>query len=166
MRLQGSIEARVSPDRAWALLDDPAGLAGVLPGLESLEQVDPDTLRGVIGATVGPVTGRFAFEARIVERRPGQGMDVAVEGTEAATRSRLDARVSLGLAEAGPDRTRVTYQAEVTPGGRLAILGEMVLRVTAGVFLREVSDRIRRHLEAAPESVAAPSPPAPGVSSA
>jgi carbon monoxide dehydrogenase subunit G len=167
MTLKGAIEAGISPARAWELLNDPGALATVMPGLESLEPVDPDTLRGVIVASVGPMTGRFEFGSRIVERRPGQGMVVAVEGAEAATRSRLDARVTLGLTEAGPGRTRVTYLAEVTPGGRLAILGEMVLRVTAGVFLREVSDRIRRRLEelAGPHAAVGPAPEPPSVPS-
>jgi carbon monoxide dehydrogenase subunit G len=155
MRLQGAIEAHVSPARAWQLLDDPGALPAVLPGLESLEQVERDTLRGVLVAAVGPTAGRFEFEARIVERRPGQGLAVTVDGIEAATGSRLEARITLGLADAAPGRTRVTYLAEVTPGGRLAILGEVVLRVTAGVFLREVSRRIRHRLEE-------PDGPAPG----
>jgi len=147
MRLQGAIEARVPVAQAWAVLDHPGALATVLPGLESLEEVNGDDLRGAIVASVGPVSGRFDFEARILERTPGAAMVVAVDGVEATTQSRLEARVTLGLSEVDLGLTRITYHADVTPNGRLALLGEMVLRIAAGVFLREMGNRIRRRLE-------------------
>jgi carbon monoxide dehydrogenase subunit G len=156
MKFQGAIEARVAPAQAWALLDHPGALATVLPGLESLEEVDGDHLRGAIVASVGPVSGRFEFEARILERTPCAAMVVAVGGMEAATQSRLEACVTLGLAEVGVGLTRVTYRADVIPKGRLALMGEMVLRLAAGVFLREMSDRIRRRLEAVDASGGTP----------
>jgi carbon monoxide dehydrogenase subunit G len=156
MRFQGAIEAGVAPARAWAWLDRPGALAAVLPGLESLEQVNADDLRGVLVASVGPVSGRFEFEARILERNLGAGMVVAVDGVEATTQSRLGARVTLSLAELDLGRTRITYRADVTPEGRLALLGEVVLRIAAGVFFRETSDRIRGRLEALDASGEAP----------
>jgi carbon monoxide dehydrogenase subunit G len=41
------------------------------------------------------------------------------------------------------------YRVNVTVGGRLAILGEMVLRATAGVMIGELVRCLRARLEAA-----------------
>lgn len=147
MRLKGKIDAAVSVQRSWAFLSDLHEFATCAPGLESIEQVDDDTFRGVIGTSVGPIAGRFAFQARIVERRPEERMAVAVDGTESTTGSRLGATVVLTLAPAGADRTSLAYDADVALAGRLAILGEIVIRATAGVLLDEFGERMRRHLE-------------------
>ena len=57
---------------------------------------------------------------------------------------------------------RVTYRADVIPKGRLALLGEMALRLAAGVFFREMSDRIRCRLEAVDASGETPVNCVPG----
>lgn len=41
------------------------------------------------------------------------------------------------------------YKATVTIKGRLSILGEMILRATAGAMIGEVAKRMRAQLEAA-----------------
>ena len=137
MRLRGAIDVRVPAARAWSLLDDAERLAAAVPGFESAER------SGVITASVGPVAGRFRFTSRVVERRPGESMTVTVEGEEALTRSRLSGRVVLSVAATDAAATRLAYVADVAPEGRLAVLGDMVLRATAGLFLRELGDRLR-----------------------
>ena len=58
--------------------------------------------------------------------------------------------VVVGLARARPRaRPILTYRAEVKVKGRLAILGEMVLRATAGMMIGEVTKCLRSQLEAA-----------------
>jgi hypothetical protein len=46
-----------------------------------------------------------------------------------------------------PDATDLTYQAVVKVKGRLAILGEMMLRATAGMMIGEVTRCLRSRLE-------------------
>ncbi len=48
-----------------------------------------------------------------------------------------------------PGRTRLTYRATVTTKGRLAIIGDMVLRATAGVMIGQVTRCLRDRLESA-----------------
>ena len=75
MRFEGSIEARVSPARAWALLNDPGALATVLPGLESLDAGGlghpPGDDRGHRRADRRPI--RVRGPHRRAASRPGHG---------------------------------------------------------------------------------------------
>lgn len=147
MRLKGKLDAGVPVDRVWTFLNDLNEFAACVPGLESVQQVDDSSFDGVIGAKVGPMGGRFSFRATITERHPPERLVVAMDGEESTTGSRMGATVTLALV-AADGGTRVSYQAEVSLGGKLAIIGEMVLRATAGVLLNEFTQRMRRRLEA------------------
>ena len=148
MRLAGKLEAGVPRDRVWAFLMDLDEFAGCIPGLESIAPVDDSTFDGVIGAKVGPITGAFRFRASITDRQEPDRMVVAVDGAESTTGSKLGATITLALAGLEERRTSVSYQADVNLSGKLAIMGEMVIRATAGVLLDVFADRMRRRLEA------------------
>lgn len=148
MRLTGKLEAEVPVDRFWAFLNDINEFTACVPGLESVEQVDDSTFDGVIGAKVGPVAGTFTFRAAITERRQPERMMVTVDGTESATGSKMGATITLSLARIEERRTSLSYQTDVNLSGKLAIIGEMVIRATAGVLLDVFADRMRRRLEA------------------
>lgn len=147
MRLTGKLDANVPMERAWTFLLDLNELAACVPGLQSIEQVDDSTFNGVIGAKVGPMGGRFSFKATITERHPPDRLVVTMDGEESTTGSRMGATITLALVLVDGG-TRVSYLAEIALGGKLAIIGEMVLRATAGVLLNEFTQRMRRRLEA------------------
>ena len=147
MRLKGKLDAKVPVDRFWAFLNDINQFTACVPGLESVQQVDDSTFDGVIGAKVGPIGGRFSFRATTTDRHPPDRMVVTVDGEESATGSKMGATITLALVPVDGG-TRMSYQAEVALGGKLAIIGEMVIRATAGVLLDVFADRMRRRLEA------------------
>jgi carbon monoxide dehydrogenase subunit G len=149
MRLAGKLEAGVPRDRVWAFLMDLDQFSGCIPGLESIAPVDDSTFDGVIGAKVGPIAGAFKFRASITDRQEPDRMVVAVDGAESTTGSKLGATITLALARLEERKTSLSYQADVALSGKLAILGEMVIRATAGVLLDVFADRMRQRLEAA-----------------
>jgi carbon monoxide dehydrogenase subunit G len=52
----------------------------------------------------------------------------------------------MALEPTGPQTTDLAYHASVEIKGRLAILGEMVLRATAGLLVEESTKRLRQRL--------------------
>ena len=147
MKLKGKLEAEVPVDRFWNFLIDINEFSACVPGLESIEQVDDSTFNGVVGARVGPMTGTFAFTATITERRPPDRMVVNVNGAESRTGSSVNASITLLLEAVSERRTRLIYDADVAVTWNLAVVGEMVLRVTAGILFDEFADRMRARLE-------------------
>ena len=147
MKLKGKMEARAPVDRVWAFLTDLGQFAGCVPGLESIEQVNDSTFNGVVGVKVGPMTGTVKFTATITERRPPDRMVVGVNGAESRTGSAATASITLLLEAVEERRTRLVYDADVDVTGNLAVVGEMVIRVTAGILFDEFADRMRTRLE-------------------
>lgn len=157
MKLSGGTEIAARPGDVWAFVLDPERLAACVPGLGEVRQVDPRAFEGTIRADVGPMHGDFAFTSVVVRDDYPDDLLVEIRGTDSVTRSAVTIRVAASVAEAG-GRTRLGYEMQVDVGGRLAILGEMILRATAGAVVGQVSGCIRDRLEAA----AAPAAPAPG----
>jgi len=149
MKLEGAIEIAASPEAVWRVLIDPIDLAACVPGVDEVRQLDPQTFEGVVRASVGPIDGRFEFRAVRTSERFPDDLVVDVEGTDSMTRSRVLTHVEAAVVEHEPGRTTLTYRATVTTKGRLAIIGDMVLRATAGVMIGQVTRCLRGRLEAA-----------------
>jgi carbon monoxide dehydrogenase subunit G len=143
MILEGKIEVDVPASKAWDFLMDINQFAPCLPGLEEVTQRDDHTFEGVIGASVGPMSGKFRFQATIVESRPPKDLLVVTEGRDSVTGSTVRADVMLTLTEPRESQTEMKYRADVNIHGRLAIIGDMILRAAANVILAEFARRLR-----------------------
>jgi carbon monoxide dehydrogenase subunit G len=146
MKLDGSIAIAAPPEAVWTLIISPISLARCMPGVQDIRQVDDRTFEGTITAAVGPIDGTFAFRSVLTTAEFPDDLVVAVEGTDSVTKSRLemDVRAALAPRDGGTD---LEYHAVVKVKGRLAILGEMVLRATAGMMIGEVTKCLRSQLE-------------------
>ncbi len=113
-----------------------------MPGVEDVQRVDDRTFTGTIRAKVGPMSGEFSFEAQLLDTRPPDSMTAQVVGTDSVTKSTMTGRVALVLTEVGAEETRLDYDATVDIKGRLAILGDMMFRSTAGLMLQEFTKRV------------------------
>jgi carbon monoxide dehydrogenase subunit G len=100
----------------------------------------------VLAAAVGPISGKFSFRSTILESRPPEQMVVRTAGTDSATKSAVNADMTVDLHKVTDLKTVMAYRADVKIKGRLAILGDMVLRATVTLILQEFARRLRREL--------------------
>lgn len=149
MNFSGSVTLEAPPERVWEFLMDPQRLAACVPGVEEVTRVDDRTFDGVISATVGPMSGKFQLRATIVDTVPPHRMTARMEGTDSVTKSQLVSDVVMTLTPEGA-RTGYRYESTVQIKGRLAILGEMVLRATASLILEEFARRLQREFAGGP----------------
>ncbi len=160
MKLDGSIRIEADPHRVWDAIVDPLSLAPCIPGVHGIEQLDERRFAGSITASVGPIDGDFAFASELTDLSFPSALGVSVSGSDSVTRSRVRMVVRASLIQAGEDATELRYHADVGVDGRLAILGEMVLRATAGVIVGQMTKCLRSRLEqaepASPDGAAIP----------
>ena len=147
MRLDGTIDIAAPRAAVWAVVVDPRDLAACVPGVSAIRQIDARTFAGVVRASIGPIDGDFSFEAVLSETAEPTDLVVDVAGVDSVTGSRVVTQLVATLAEPEPNRTTLRYQATVSIKGRLAIVGEMVLRATAGMMIGQVSRCLRARLE-------------------
>ena len=147
MKLAGRIEIATSADRLWAMVNDPLGLAGCVPGVGDVRRVDERTFGGSVSAAVGPIEGTFEFTAVIARSDFPSDLTVQLEGVDSVTKSQLVAVVQSSLELLDPRRTALAYSAVITVKGRLEILGDMILRATASVIISELVKCLKARLE-------------------
>lgn len=149
MKLAGQIEIAAPADRVWALVNDPISLAGCVPGVQDVRQIDARTFGGSITAAVGPMEGHFEFTAVIARSDFPSDLLVEMTGVDSVTKSTLVATVGSSLEVLDPARTKLAYIATINVKGRLAILGDMILRATASVMIGELVKCLKARLEPA-----------------
>ena len=131
----------------WDFLLDVERFAACVPGVQQFKKLDEHTFAGTITAAVGPISGAFNFCASILQSHPPHEMLARLEGTDSVTKSKLDGKIALTLTELAPGQTELAYNATVGIQGRLAILGDMILRATAMLMLEQFFARLRAELE-------------------
>lgn len=146
MRLEGVIEIAAPIDVVWPIVIDPTDLATCVPGVRDVRRVDNRTFEGSVRAAVGPLNGDFSFRFEMTEVDAPTTMVGRVEGVDSLTKSRVLAEVRSTLGST-PSGTTLRYAATVTTQGRLAIIGDMVLRATAGVLIGHVARCLRDRAE-------------------
>ena len=146
MIFEDTITVDAPASRVWEFLLDVDRSAACVPGVDHVTLVDDRTFDGTIEARVGPISGKFSFRARIVESDPPRKLTAQVEGTDSVTKSTMLMNVAMTLEPVRADTTTLAYRAAVDVRGRLAILGDMVLRATAVLILQEFTRRLRAQL--------------------
>ncbi|HEX7347938.1 MAG TPA: SRPBCC domain-containing protein [Candidatus Limnocylindrales bacterium] len=149
MRLEGTIAIAAPPEAVWAVMIDPRDLAACVPGVSDVRQVVDRSFEGSVRASVGPIDGDFSFRSVLAQQTFPDELIVDVEGTDSVTKSRVVAHIEASLTSTSADSTTLAYRATITTKGRLAIIGDMVLRATAGVMIGQVTRCLRSRLEAA-----------------
>ena len=146
MILDGKIDLDVPVQKAWDFLIDIKKFSTCLPGIDEVKQIDDKTFDGIISATVGPMSGKFNFRSTIVESKPPEQMVVRTEGTDTVTKSVVNADMIVDLRRVSDTKSQMDYKADIKIKGRLAILGDMVLRATATLILQEFTRRLHKGL--------------------
>lgn len=131
----------------WALLDDPAGLARVLPGAESLVADGPDRWTGVLASKVGFLTIRADAVARVTDVRRPEHMRLEIEGRPRGLAGSFQASIPFDLDEVATG-TQVAYTVDLTVTGRLAAFGLPLLRDTLRKQVAQLVANLDRELGA------------------
>ena len=146
MIFDGTIDLEVPMQKAWDFLIDINKFSTCLPGIDEVKQIDDKTFDGIISATVGPMSGKFNFRSTIVDSRPPEQMVVRTEGSDSVTKSIVNADMTVDLRSISDTKSQMEYKADIRIKGRLAILGDMVLRATATLILQEFTRRLHKGL--------------------
>jgi carbon monoxide dehydrogenase subunit G len=140
---EDTITIDAAAQTVWDFLLDVERSSACVPGVKRVQVVDDRTFDGAIEARVGPIAGEFAFRAEIVESDPPRQLRAEVKGTDSVTKSTVEMSVTIALRALDASTTELAHHADVQVRGRLAILGDMVLRATATLILEDFGKRLR-----------------------
>lgn len=146
MNLRWDGEERISAPKAtvWAFINDPAKIAGCLPGVESTSITGPNTFDAVVRVALGPVKGRFNFKVSLVPRPADDHMDLKVTG--GGLGSVVDLVAGADLASNGDDATALTWHGDASVRGPAATVGGRVLDAQAHRVIQATFENVKKAL--------------------
>jgi 2-furoyl-CoA dehydrogenase large subunit len=139
-----------SPEAIWAILHDPAALARVLPGVESLEPDGPDRFRGVLVAKAGFFKIRADVTASLLDADPPRHVRLELAGRVRGIGGEYVASVPLDLTPIDDGRTRVDYTIGVELTGALARMGGSKIADGLPSLVDDLIRNVEREAAAAP----------------
>lgn len=163
MKISGTADLAAAPDRVFAALNDPAVLAATIPGVQRLDQVEPDRYTMTVTAGVASIKGSYDGEVRLADQQAPESFTLRAKGSGAP--GTVDATVRVRLEAAG-EGTHLAYDADAAVGGMIGGVGQRMLtgvsRKMAGQFFSAVDRVLTEGLPAA-AAEAASVPAQPGA---
>jgi len=149
VRLEGCWTLAISPERAYALLQDPVVLARSMPGCEGLDRIAEDEYAMRMKMVVSSLTGRFDGKVRIAESNPPASFRLVVEGAGKIGFMRGDGVLRLAPADSG---STVHYEGDVQVGGTIANVGQRLVETTAKMLIKRFFTKLSAEISAPPLS--------------
>jgi len=142
MKLEGTFMIRAPKDRVWDLFMDPEKLAACLPGCEEIRLIDPTKYEAVMTVKIQFMTIRFQATGELKETVDGRRLVVEMTGQPFALAGMFRNKMTVDLEPVEGNSTRLAYLMDLQLTGRLASLGEILMRSTVQKSAREFADNV------------------------
>lgn len=123
MQLQGEYVVHAPRDRVWQLLNDPAVLARITPGVTELIPNGDDRYKATFVVALGPFKSTFNGQVEIADKQPPDAMTLKVQARGSGGGVAATGRITLREDESEPGATRVSWTGEPQLTGMLATVG-------------------------------------------
>ena len=149
MELTDTFEVSATASQVWELFWDLPRVARCLPGFEEIHAVDETHYRARMVQRVGPFQVAMDLDLAVQEIAPGQRVVVTGGGKDRMGNTLKLNRLAIELAPVSDERTEVSYSIDFNLFGRLATMGNAVMKRKAEETRAEFSRRIVQQLEGA-----------------
>jgi carbon monoxide dehydrogenase subunit G len=151
MRFEQRLEVQAEVAEVWGFLWDVQRLARCLPGCQEVRELQPQkSYEVVVEERVGPFNARFEMDVEVKEMRPEQLVRLIAAGKDkklgASTRSDLEVK----LETLDFDGTALHIVADIQVIGKIAALGQVVIKRKAREIVGEFAKAIAAELKPKP----------------
>jgi len=133
-------------DVVFDFLSDVRQVAGCVPGVDGLEQLEDGSYTAKLKVQLGPIKAAFEGAVRLDTNRSTHTLSATGQGRDSGSGSRAEVAFSGALEPVDAGSTAVDTVAEVTIRGRLGQFGTGVIRATATEVLRDFVTCANRRL--------------------
>lgn len=159
MKVSGSSVLHAPPAQVWAAINDPAVLAGVIPGCDAFSAIGDGHFGMTVSLGVAAIKGSYSGEVKLYDKV--EPMSLTMRATGAGAPGTVDTTVAVRLTDVGDGTTKLDYDADAIVGGMVGGVGQRVLasvaKKTAGLFFAAIDDVLTGRKAPGKPAVAAPS---------
>jgi uncharacterized protein len=126
MKVEGTKELPAPREVVWSVINDPAQMAQLMPGVESFEVHDERHWRAKVKVPLGLGGLRMAIEFEKLEERPLEFASLRCKGTGVG--ALMNMTTSFTLSGEGGNSTSMVWEADVRIAGPVGSMGQRVLQ--------------------------------------
>jgi carbon monoxide dehydrogenase subunit G len=146
LQYQGQEQVPAGFEEVWAFVNDPGKVGASLPDVQQVTVQDPQHFDAVVRVAVGPVRGNFKFKVELQPDRPGNRMNVKING--GGLGSVIDLLAGADLVDNGDGTTTMNWSGEANTRGPVAAVGGRVLDSQARKLIAETFANVKSGVEA------------------
>ena len=147
MKISGSVQFPLSPERTYALMQDPIVLAGAIPGCEGLEKAGENEYRMKMKMSLASFSGAFEGHVRLVDPEPPHRFRMVVEGSGKIGFMKGEGLLTLTAKDGG---TEVAYDGDAQVGGTMAAIGQRMIDTTGRMLIKRFFEKLAADATASP----------------
>lgn len=125
MKVNGTREFEAARDTVWLVLNDPAQMAAIMPGVEGFEVADDRHWQARLKIPLGLGGLRMTIDFEKLEERPPEYASLHAKGNGVG--ALMNMTTQFRLSEQG-ERTSMEWEADVRIAGPVGSMGQRVLQ--------------------------------------
>lgn len=145
MKLSGSQEINAPREDVWTMVNDIEALRTLLPGVQTLEEVEPNTYKGVAKIGIGNIQGEYTGTVRLSDIDPPNSYRLTGEGRGKPGHVKGEGHIE--LTEAAPNKTVLHYTADIQVGGMIASVGQRLIEGATKLLINQGLKALVRRVE-------------------
>ncbi len=145
MHFEGVFTVSAPRERVFGVITDPNQVAKCIPDLRRLEVKSADEFDALVGVGVAVIRGDLSMRFRTVEKQPPSRVKLLAHG--AGLGSAVDVEMVTELADGGGGGTSMRWTADASVSGKMASLGQGLMKAQAEKIVRQLFDCLRKKLE-------------------
>ena len=149
MIVSGTKELSAPRDVVWSVINDPAEMAKLMPGVESFEIADERHWSAKVKVPLGLGGLKMTMNFEKLEERAPEFASMRAKGTGVG--ALMDMKTSFTLSEAG-DGTSMAWEADVKIAGPVGAMGQRVLQPIVNQQVQQVLGALETRVSAAASS--------------
>lgn len=135
MKFSGSQTINAPRDRVWTMLNDIEALRTLIPGVQSLEEVAPNSYKGVAKIGIANIKGEYTGTVKLTDINAPTSYRLEGEGRGKPGHVKGEGRIE--LTEDGPTTTTLNYTADVQVGGMIASIGQRLIEGATKLLINQ-----------------------------
>lgn len=147
MEYKGEFIVPAQCEKVWSILMDAEMLAKCVPGAEQIKMVSPDQYEAEMTVKVPFMTLRFQATGKLQEAQEGEFIKVEMTGKPMALAGMFRNRLKLELNDWEDGATKVRYTMNLQMTGRLATLGEILVKNTIEKTTQDFAENVKHQFD-------------------
>lgn len=137
----------VAREPLWDFLMDVPKVAQSLPGVEKVEQLDPDTYQGTLKIRVGPISINLQGKIIVEQRdRDNWRATLRADASDRLAAGAVRAKTTMELKDLSATETELLVDTDVSIMGKIGEFGQPIIRRKADAMLKEFVENIKKQL--------------------